>query len=93
MAKAKLHSVFMTQRASKDIEYWVRSGNEKKIERINALIQSCLHDPYLGIGVPEQLRFKDETTFSRRINKTHRLVYRFEDKALIIVSARFHYEK
>ena len=64
MAKAKLTSVFMTERASKDLEYWSRSGNAKKIERINALINSALLDPLSGIGVPEQLRFKDETTFS-----------------------------
>ena len=93
MAKAKLTSVFMTERASNDLEYWSRSGNAKKIERINALINSALLDPLSGIGVPEQLRFKDETTFSRRIDKTHRLVYRIDGKALIIISARFHYER
>lgn len=93
MAKAKLISVVMTERASKDLEYWRQSGNEKKIDRINALIQSCLLDPFSGIGVPEQLRFKDETTFSRRIDKTHRLVYRVDGKVLIIIAARFHYER
>ena len=93
MAKAKLSKVLMTQRASKDIEYWLKIGNEKKIARINALIESCLVDPLSGIGVPEQLRFRDEATFSRRIDKTHRLVYRVDGKDLIIISARFHYEK
>ena len=93
MAKAKLSKVLMTQRASKDIEYWLKIGNEKKIARINALIENCLVDPLSGIGVPEQLKFRDETTFSRRIDKTHRLVYRVDGKDLIIISARFHYEK
>ena len=93
VAKAKLSKVLMTQRASKDIEYWLKIGNEKKIARINALIESCLVDPLSGIGVPEQLRFRDEATFSRRIDKTHRLVYRVDGKDLIIISARFHYEK
>ena len=83
----------MTERARQDLEYWLRSGNAKKIERINALIQSCLADPLTGIGVPEQLRFHDQATYSRRIDKTHRLVYRVDGKALIIISARFHYEK
>ena len=83
----------MTERASKDIAYWSQSGNKKKVERINALIESCLHDPYSGIGVPEQLRFKDEATYSRRIDMTHRLVYRVEAQNLVIISARFHYEK
>ena len=83
----------MTERASRDISYWSQSGNEKKVERINALIESCLLDPYSGIGVPEQLRFKDEATYSRRIDKTHRLVYRVEAQNLVIISARFYYEK
>lgn len=93
MAKNKLDAVLMTERASRDLEYWSHSGNAKKIERINALIQSCLADPFSGIGVPEQLRFHDQATYSRRIDKTHRLVYRIEGKALVIISARFHYEK
>ena len=93
MAKNKLTSALVTERASKDLEYWSQSGNIKKVERINALIQSCLADPLTGIGVPEQLRFHDQATYSRRIDKTHRLVYRIEGKALVIISARFHYEK
>ena len=83
----------MTPRAQQDINYWVSSGNIKKLDRINALIESCLADPLTGIGVPEELRFKDEKTYSRRIDKTHRLVYQVRDKSLIIISARFHYEK
>ena len=93
MAKARLKAVLMTERASRDITYWSESGNKKKVDRINALIESCLLDPFSGIGVPEQLRFKDEATFSRRIDKSHRLVYRIEDQNLVIISARFHYEK
>jgi toxin YoeB len=93
VAKARLKAVLMTERASRDITYWSESGNKKKVDRINALIESCLLDPFSGIGVPEQLRFKDEATYSRRIDKSHRLVYRIEDQNLVIISARFHYEK
>lgn len=93
MAKKSLTAVIMTELAKKDIEYWSESGNRKKIDRINALIQSCLEDPLTGIGVPEQLRFQDEATYSRRIDKTHRLVYRIQGQNLIIISAYFHYEK
>jgi toxin YoeB len=93
VAKNKLSSVLMTERANQDLQYWAHSGNAKKIERINTLIQSALMDPLQGIGVPEQLRFQDEAIYSRRIDKTHRLVYRVQGKALVIISARFHYEK
>ena len=93
MAKNKLTQVLMTPRASQDLNYWAESGNQKILDRINSLIESCLENPLTGIGVPEQLRFKDEATYSRRIDKTHRLVYRVDGQSLIIISARFHYEK
>ena len=93
MAKARLKAVLMTERASRDITYWSVSGIKKKVARMNALRESCWLDAFSGIGVPEQLRFKDEATYSRRIDKSHRLVYRIEDQNLVIISARFHYEK
>lgn len=91
--KAKLTQVEQTKKAALDIKYWVESGNSKKLERINSLIASAMADPYSGIGVPEQLRFHDQQTFSRRIDKVHRLVYRINGSTLVIISARFHYEK
>ncbi len=49
--------------------------------------------PSDGVGKPELLKFKGEATYSRRIDKTHRLVYRIEANVLVILSMRFHYEK
>ncbi len=49
--------------------------------------------PSDGIGAPELLKFKGEGTYSRRIDKTHRLVYRIEANVLVILFMRFHYEK
>ena len=91
--KNKLDQVVATPRAIQDLDYWRTSGNQKKLDRINALIANCLETPFSGIGVPEQLRFQDQDTYSRRIDKTHRLVYRVEGKKLVIISARFHYQK
>ena len=93
MTKNKLDQVVATPRALQDLNYWRTSGNQKKLDRINALIANCLETPFSGIGVPEQLRFQDQDTYSRRIDKTHRLVYRVEGKKLVFISVRFHYEK
>lgn len=93
MPKNKLDQVVATPRALQDLDYWRTSGNQKKLDRINALIANCLETPFSGIGVPERLRFQDQDTYSRRIDKTHRLVYRVEGKKLVIISVRFHYEK
>ncbi len=93
MPKNKLDQVVATPGALADLDYWRNSGNQKKLDRINALIANSLESPFVGIGAPEQLRFQDQDTYSRRIDKTHRLVYRVEGKKLVIISARFHYQK
>ncbi|MFM6973936.1 MAG: Txe/YoeB family addiction module toxin [Agromyces sp.] len=43
------------------------------------------------MGKPEQLRHDLNGFWSRRINHEHRLVYRVDESALIIISARQPY--
>ncbi len=85
--------VLVTPRANQDIQFWIRSGNERVIKRINTLIESCQKTPETGIGHPERLRFHDQPTYSRRIDRVHRLVYLVDADAITIISARYHYEK
>lgn len=80
-----------TDQADIDLTYWQQSGNQKMIDRINRLISAACENPFQGIGKPERLKFEGGETYSRRINKQHRLVYRVEGKHLIILAARFHY--
>jgi len=92
MTKKKLPlQLQATEQAHLDIEYWVKSGNQKMVERINKLISAALIDPARGIGKPERLRFQTIETYSRRIDRIHRLVYRVEEGQLVILAARFHY--
>ena len=80
-----------TNQADLDFLYWQQSGNLKMLARINKLIQSCCENPATGIGKPERLRFYEIETYSRRIDRIHRLVYRVEDRKIVILAARFHY--
>jgi toxin YoeB len=91
--KRELSSIVLTRRAELDFRYWKDSGNQIKIDRINKLVETCMLSPSKGIGKPELLKFKDVYTYSRRIDKTHRLGYRIERNVLVILSLRFHYEK
>jgi toxin YoeB len=92
MSKKKLPlELNATEQAHLDIEYWMKSGNQKIVERINKLITAALTDPANGIGKPERLRFYRIETYSRRIDRTHRLIYRVEEGRLVILAARFHY--
>lgn len=83
--------LFMTTNAEDDLEFWSTSGNQKILERIEALIRSARQTPQAGIGKPKRLKFEGGETFSRRINHQHRLIYRVDGERLIILAARFHY--
>ena len=84
--------LFKTANAGADLQYWLNTGNQRILERIEVLIRSALETPESGIGKPERLKFEGGTTYSRRINKQHRLVYRIDGDHLIILAARFHYD-
>jgi len=45
---------------------------------------------FAGIGRPEPLRGNLSGDWSRRIDETHRLVYRATDTELVIIACRFH---
>ena len=89
--KKRVRGVQSTKQADLDFKYWQSSGNSKVLARINKLIEACMDDPAKGIGKPEQLRFHAVQTYSRRIDRTHRLVYQVYENEIVIVSARFHY--
>ena len=71
--------------------YW-QSQDRKTLKRINALIQDAMRDPFAGIGKPEPLRGNLSGYWSRRIDDTHRLVYRATESTLVILACRFHYD-
>lgn len=90
-AAKKVLEVESTSRADLDFIYWQGSGNIKILARINKLIESARLSPATGIGKPERLKFHHLETYSRRIDRIHRLVYRVEKEKIIILAARFHY--
>jgi len=73
-----------------DYLYW-QGQDRKQLRRINQLIQACLRDPFQGIGKPEPLRENLSGCWSRRIDDTHRLVYRVEAAMLVVLACRYHY--
>lgn len=66
--------------------------NTDIFERINELIIDILRDPFKGIGKPEPLKGQWSGYWSRRINDKHRLIYRVEQDAIIIVKCHGHYD-
>lgn len=74
-----------------DYLYW-QQQDKKTLRRTNLLINEAARDPFVGIGKPEPLRSNLSGYWSRRIDDTHRLVYRATDTELAIIACRFHYD-
>jgi toxin YoeB len=73
-----------------DYLYW-QNTDRKMLKKVNELIKSCERTPFSGIGKPEPLKENLKGFWSRRIDNTHRLVYKVEEETLIISQCRFHY--
>lgn len=83
-------SIAFTAAAYKDYLYWKRH-DRKKYERINTLCKAILEKPHEGIGKPEPLLYDLHGYWSRRIDRTHRLVYKVTKGHIVVISCRFHY--
>lgn len=70
--------------------YW-QNTDKKVLKRINTLIKDIQRSPYEGIGKPEALKHGLAGYWSRRINDEHRIVYKFQDDAILIAQLRYHY--
>lgn len=76
--------------AWEDYLYW-QSQDRKTLRRINQLLQDIARNGYDGIGKPEALRGELAGWWSRRIDDTHRLVYRINHGIIEIAQCRSHY--
>ena len=76
--------------AQKDLMFW-KEKQPKKLDRIRELCRDILQDPFAGIGKPEPLQWNLKKHWSRRIDKTHRLVYTVDKKGILVISCRHHY--
>lgn len=81
-----------TENTIEDLNFFKKSGNKKLIQKIIALITEIQLTPYFGSGKPEQLKYNLTSSWSRRINKEHRLVYSIIGDIIYIESLRGHYE-
>ena len=80
-----------TDRAWDDYIYW-QSQDKKTLERVNQLVKDIERNKFSGIGKPEPLKNQLSGWWSRRIDETNRIVYRFKDGHLEISQCRGHYD-
>ena len=74
-----------------DYVYW-QTQDRKTLKRINLLIKDISRSPFDGLGKPEPLKGTLTGFWIRRIDEENRLVYIVEEKVIILISCRGHYE-
>lgn len=82
-----------TKKALKDLLYWKKKGDPAIQKKITKLVTDIEGTPYSGIGKPEALKHDLSGFWSRRINKEHRIIYKFleEKETIEIHSLKGHY--
>jgi toxin YoeB len=70
-----------------------QSTDRGTAKRINRLLEDTLRNPIGGIGKPEPLRHVLQGAWSRRIDGEHRLVYLVDGEDIVVLQARYHYER
>jgi toxin YoeB len=83
--------VFFEVEAFQDLQFWGQN-DVKLLRKIVELIADIQKTPFTGLGKPEALKHDYKGFWSRKINDEHRLVYRVNDSAIVIVACRFHYK-
>jgi len=74
-----------------DYLYW-QETDKKMVKRINQILKDIDRNKYKGIGKPEPLRGNMSGYWSRRIDDTHRVIYRIEKDVIEIYACKGHYD-
>lgn len=83
-------NLVFSEQAWEDYLHW-QATDKAILRRINALIKETMRTPFEGVGKPEPLRHALAGYWSRRITDEHRMVYKVDEKSLLIAQLRYHY--
>ena len=84
-------NVLFSNEGWEDYQYW-QTNDIKLLKKINDIIKDIKRNSNQGIGQPEKLKGNMSGWMSRRINLEHRIVYRIDSDAIIIIQCRYHYK-
>ena len=77
--------------AWEDYLYW-QLQDKKMLKRIKTILKDIERNNFEGLGKPEPLKGELSGFWSRRIDDTHRLVYRIRGGVLEVLSCKGHYD-
>ena len=87
-----MEKIILLPKAFKEMTYWAEE-DIRVLVKIFELIKDIQRNPFEGLGKPEPLKHKFKGLWSRRITKEHRLLYKFSNEEITIISCRFYYDK
>jgi toxin YoeB len=83
-------NVLFSNEGWEDYQYW-QANDIKLLKKINDIIKDIKRNSNQGRGQPEKLKGNMSGWMSRRINLEHRIVYRIDSDAIVIIQCRYHY--
>ncbi len=86
-----MRKILFMPKAWQDLGWWMQN-DMKVVKKIYKLLDNCSKMPFDGLGQPEPLKSNYSGYWSRRINQEHRLVYKVEDKNIVVHSLYGHYQ-
>lgn len=86
----RINQVSFTISALSDYQYWQKQ-DRKTLKALNKIIDDIIRHPFVGLGKPEPLKYNLDNCWSRRINKTDRIVYTVTKDSVVIIQCRYHY--
>ena len=87
-----MYRIVFTENARRDLQSLQKKAPQA-IKKLKSLLLEVQEHPRKGTGQVELLKYYSEETWSRRITKEHRLVYRIYDDVVevLVLSAFGHY--
>jgi toxin YoeB len=82
--------IIFTKKAKTNFNYW-KEQKSIQYKKIKTLLLDITKHPFQGLGKLEPLKHDYAGFWSRRIDRTHHLIYKIEQEKIIIISCRYHY--
>jgi len=73
-----------TKTALSDLNKLKKSGVPIVQQKLKRILEELKHDPYVGIGNPEPLKYKYYGYWSRELTKKDCIIYRIDEQNKII---------
>lgn len=88
-----IYELILLPAAERHLEEWKKSGQKKILNKIVSLFAELRDHPTTGTGQVEQLKGNLSGLWSRRIDKSSRMIYSIEDDKVIVtvLSLKGHY--